>query len=112
MIGPRDHGFCKSIYFAGPENLALELSYSNEPINAEAWIDPEVVALAGIGSAELARYKTSSDFGDSGGAVLQPGPDAPGPHMNNYPPGRYEKILAMTDAEMLATSETEPPVRV
>ncbi len=32
--------------------------------------------------------------------------------MNNYPPGRYEKILAMTDAEMLATSETEPPVRV
>ena len=71
-----------------------------------------VVALAGIGSAELARYKTSSDFGDSGGAVLQPGPDAPGPHMNNYPPGRYEKILAMTDAEMLATSETEPPVRV
>ena len=112
VIGPRDHGFCKSIYFAGPENLALELSYSNEPINAEAWIDPEVVALAGIGSAELARYKTSSDFGDSGGAVLQPGPDAPGPHMNNYPPGRYEKILAMTDAEMLATSETEPPVRV
>ena len=112
VIGPKDHGFCKSIYFAGPENLALELSYSNGPINAEAWIDPEVVALAGIGSEELARYKTSSDFEDSAGAVPQPGLDAPGPHMNNYPPGRYEKILAMTDDEMLATSETEPPVRV
>ena len=112
VIGPRDHGFCKSIYFAGPENLALELSWSEEPINADAWIDPEVVALAGIGDDELARYKASSDFADSGGAVAQPGPDAPGPHMTNYPPGRYETILAMTDAEMLATSETEPPVRV
>ena len=71
-----------------------------------------MVALAGIESEELARYKRSSDFEDSGGAVRQPGPDAPGPHMTNYPPGRYEKILAMTDEEMLATSETEPPVRV
>ncbi len=112
VIGPRDHGFCKSIYFAGPENLALELSYSNEPINAEAWIDPEVVALAGIGSEELQRYKKSSDFEDSGGAVPQPGLEAPGPHMTNYPPGRYEQVLAMTDAEMLATSETKPPVEV
>ena len=112
VVGPKDHGFCKSIYFAGPENLALELSYSSEPIDAEAWIDPEVVALAGIGGAELARYKTSSDFADSGGAVPQPGPDAPGPHMNNYPPGGYEKILATTDEEMLAASETEPPVKV
>ena len=112
VIGPRDHGFCKSIYFAGPENLALELSCSEGPIDAEAWIDPEVVALAGIGAEELARYKRSSDFADSGGAVPQPGPDAPGPHMTNYPPGRYETILAMTDAEMLATSETEPPVQV
>ncbi len=112
VVGPRDHGFCKSIYFAGPENLALELSYSDGPINAEAWIDPEVVALAGIDDSELARYKKSSDFRDSAGAVPQPGPDAPGPHMNNYPPGRYEKILAMTDEEMLATSETEPPVAV
>ena len=46
VVGPKDHGFCKSIYFAGPENLSLELSYSTEPINAEAWIDPEVVDLA------------------------------------------------------------------
>ena len=64
VIGPKDHGFCKSIYFAGPENLSLELSFSTEPINAEAWIDPEVVALAGIDADELARYKCSSDFAE------------------------------------------------
>ena len=28
VFGPIDHGFCKSIYFAGPENLSLELSTS------------------------------------------------------------------------------------
>ena len=41
VIGPKDHGFCMSIYFAGPENLSLELSCSSEPINADAWIDPD-----------------------------------------------------------------------
>lgn len=112
VIGPKDHGFCKSVYFAGPENLSLELSYSTEPINAAAWIDPEVVALAGISAEELARYKTSSGYEDQAGAVPQPGPDATGPHMSNYPPGLYEKILATSDTAMLAASENQPPVKV
>ena len=112
VIGPKDHGFCTSIYFAGPENLSLELSYSQEPIDARAWIDPEVVALAGIDAEELARYKQSSDYQDQGGTVTQPGPDAPGPHMTNYPAGRYEKILATSDAAILASSENQPPVEV
>ena len=84
VMGPLDHGMCQSIYFAGPENLSLELSFSVEPINQEAWIDPEVVALAGIDDAELKRYKQSSDFEDSTGKVPQPPLDGPGPHMANY----------------------------
>ncbi len=63
VLGPVEHGMCMSIYFAGPENLALELSCSAEPINAEAWIDPEVVALAGISAEELARYKRPAGRG-------------------------------------------------
>ena len=110
VIGPKDHGFCMSVYFAGPENLSLELSYSNEPINANVWIDPEVVELVGIDAEELARFKRSSDFVDQSGTLAQPGFDVPGPHMSNYPPGRYEKILSMSDEEMLATSENQPPV--
>ena len=110
VIGPKDHGFCMSVYFAGPENLSLELSYSNEPINANVWIDPEVVELVGIDAEELARFKRSSDSVDQSGTVAQPGFDVPGPHMSNYPPGRYEKILSMSDEEMLATSENQPPV--
>ncbi len=112
VIGLKDHGFCMSIYFAGPENLSLEFSYSNEAINADAWIDPEVVDLCGISADELARYRTSSDYQDEGGEVLQPGPDAPGPHMTNYPPRVYEAILKVSDEKMLANSENKPPVQI
>ena len=72
VMGPLEHGMCCSIYFAGPENLALELSYSLEPIDQEAWIDPEVVALAGISADELQRYKQPPGYQDRGGEVPQP----------------------------------------
>jgi len=111
VLGPLDHGFCKSIYFAGPENLSLELSFSTDAIDAEAWIDPEVMALAGISSEELKRFKKPVAYQDQGGAVRQPGADAPGPHMTNYPPGGYEAIIGMSDEDVLAMSENEPPVK-
>ncbi len=58
IMGPLDHGFCKSIYLAAPEGIMLEFSTSEgSAIDAEAWIDPEVQALAGISAEELARYK-------------------------------------------------------
>jgi len=111
VLGPLDHGFCKSIYFAGPENLSLELSFSTDAIEAEAWIDPEVMALAGISSEELKRYKKPAAYRDQAGAVRQPSIDAPGPHMTNYPPGGYEAIIGMADEAVLAMSEKEPPVK-
>jgi len=112
VLGPLDHGMCQSIYFAGPENLCLELSYSNAPIDARAWIDPEVVALAGISPEELARYRSPAAFQDQGGAVPQPGPDAPGPHMTGYPPGIYARLLVMTDEQITRGIENRPPVAV
>jgi catechol 2,3-dioxygenase-like lactoylglutathione lyase family enzyme len=112
VLGPIDHGMCHSIYFAGPEGLCLELSWSPEPIDAAAWIDPEVVALAGISAEELARYKRPADFRDQHGAVPQPGPDARGPHMTGYPPGMYERILAVPDDRIGANIDNKPPVRV
>jgi len=112
VLGPLDHGMCQSIYFAGPEKLTLELSCSPEPINAQAWIDPEVVALAGISDEELARYKSPAAYADKGGTVTQPGAEAPGPHMTNYPPGAYEAILGIPDEVALNMVENEPPVKV
>ncbi len=113
VMGPIDHGMCCSMYFAGPENLSLELSYSNEPINPEAWIDPEVVALAGINAEELERYKNPADYQDQGGAVAQPDvATAPGPHMTNYPDGAYEAIMNAPDEAIFNSVESEPPVKI
>ena len=113
VMGPIDHGFCVSIYFAGPENLSLELSYSEAPIDARAWIDPEVVALAGISADELETYKNPPSFDGQGGSVSQPDvSEAPGPHMTNYPKGVYELVMGASDEQIWANSENEPPVKV
>ena len=112
VLGPMDHGMCVSMYFAGPENLSLELSYSSQPINNTQWIDPEVVALAGISEEELERYKNPAAFPGSGGSVAQPaiGETSTGPHMTNYPPGHYEASMSIPDEVVLTMVESEPPV--
>jgi len=114
VMGPVEHGLCCSIYFAGPENLSLELSYSNEPINNEAWIDPEVVELAGISQDELERYKNPPAYADAGAKVPQPDTvRAPGPHMTNYPrPDTYEMLMNAPDEAILNSVPSEPPVKV
>jgi catechol 2,3-dioxygenase-like lactoylglutathione lyase family enzyme len=109
VLGPIDHGMCVSVYFAGLENMTLELSYSNEPIDNESWIDPEVVDLLGISSQELACYKHPATFADSAGEVSQPGFEAPGPHMD-YPEVVYKQILATPDAAFLNSVPNDPPV--
>ena len=57
VMGPLDHGFVKSIYFAGPEGLSLEVSCGSN-IDAEAWIDPEVTGLCEISDHELGQLKS------------------------------------------------------
>jgi hypothetical protein len=70
-----------------------------------------VVALAGITSEELARYKAPAKFLRPAAPIPQPPESAPGPRMT-YPPAVYALMLATSDAELLArASETEPPVR-
>jgi catechol 2,3-dioxygenase-like lactoylglutathione lyase family enzyme len=111
VLGPLDHGMCVSMYFAGLENLSLELSYSLEPINNENWIDPEVVELAGISAEELARYKQPQTFSDSEGKIAQPEINgSTGPHMTNYPPGVYERSMQIPDEVALNMVEKRPPV--
>jgi catechol 2,3-dioxygenase-like lactoylglutathione lyase family enzyme len=113
VVGPIHHGLCDSIYFAGPEDLSLEVSTSEKPIDGRAWIDPEVVALAGISAAELERFRKPAEFASQGGALAQPPIDPAKPWMRGWPPGVLEHFVAMTDEEFTARmSETEPPVKV
>lgn len=112
VIGPLDHGMCKSIYFAGLEGLSLEVATSAAAIDARAWIDPEVQALAGISNEELARYKRPAAYRGEGGKLKQPPMDPSKPHQA-YPPEMYKVLLAMPDEEVTKRlSVPEPPVRV
>ena len=111
VLGPIDHGLCKSIYFAGPENLSLELATSAEPIDAREWIDPEVVALAGISAAELERYVRPRREAGNGGAVPQPPYDPAKPSQTM--PDDMRALLSWPDERVTAMlSQTEPPVKI
>ncbi len=112
VLGPLDHGFCKSIYFGGPENLVLEVSTSRAAINAEAWIDPEVVALNGINLEELARYKNPASFADSGGTLAQP-PAGTGKAEYAQMDAGFARAFDLPDEVVTRElSETTPPVKV
>lgn len=109
IMGPLDHGFCKSIYLAAPEGIMLEFSTSEgQAIDAEAWIDPEVQKLAGINDSELARFKRPASFASKGGTVPQPARDTSKPIMEFR---ADDPIWTMSDAEVTRRmSETTPPV--
>jgi catechol 2,3-dioxygenase-like lactoylglutathione lyase family enzyme len=112
VIGRIDHGMCESIYFAGPEGLTLEVATSAGVLDPDAWIDPEVVALAGISPDELDRFRRPAPYAGEGGSVPQPPMDPAKPHLD-YPPAIYERVLAMSDEEITAISSyAEPPVDV
>jgi len=114
VMGPIDHGMCKSIYLAGPEGLQLEFSTSSSAIDATRWIDPEVMAFCGIDAADVARYRRPTPFVSRGGAVPQPDPGA---KPNFVFPDEMREIgtsmLAMSDAEIAAALDhPEPPVTI
>jgi catechol 2,3-dioxygenase-like lactoylglutathione lyase family enzyme len=110
VMGPLEHGMCTSIYFAGPEQLTLEISTSEAAIDGDHWIDPQVVALAGITDEELARYRSPRPYEPPAEAVPQPSLESTMPKMA-YPPKVYQALMTMPDADVTARlSVTDPPV--
>lgn len=112
VFGPIDHGMCSSIYFAGPENLALEIATSGgspHPLDKNGtWIDAEVVELAGINQKELERYMKPAVFEGKNGALPQPDYDPSKPNLT-YPEDLYQKMLKAPDEANEALSITTPP---
>lgn len=53
-VGPMDHGFCQSIYFAGPDQTALEIcTLTTENNDIREWIDPSVIEAIGMTDEEM-----------------------------------------------------------
>ncbi|MEO0501602.1 MAG: VOC family protein [Pseudomonadota bacterium] len=112
VIGPIDHGMCKSIYFAGPDRMTLEIATGSAPLDGDAWIDPKVLERIGVSEEEAARYRDPDPYAGEGGAVAQPPYDPDKPHQA-YPEDQYKAMLAAPDdAIAAAASYTEPPVKV
>jgi catechol 2,3-dioxygenase-like lactoylglutathione lyase family enzyme len=111
VLGELDHGMCRSIYFAGPEGLVLEIACAGDlGVEPEFWIDPEVVAQAGISPGELARMVAPAAFVRPGTPVGQPEHDPTKPFLR-YPGGAYARLLAMPDEEFTRSwSVPQPPV--
>jgi catechol 2,3-dioxygenase-like lactoylglutathione lyase family enzyme len=109
VIGPIDHGMCRSIYFAGPDQMTLEVATSHETIDPARWIDPAVLAKAGISDEEATRFKAPAAYtGPS--PVPQPAYDPAKPHMA-YPPETYQQMLKVPDEVITkSASYTAPPV--
>ena len=109
VIGPIDHGMCRSIYFAGPDQMTLEVATSHEAINPKLWIDPAVLAKAGINAEEANRFKAPTAY-EGASPVAQPAYDPTKPHMA-YPPETYQQMLKVPDEVITkSASYTAPPV--
>ena len=102
---------CQSIYFAGPDNMALEVACPGVGLDAAQWVDPSVLEKAGISSEEAQNYMQPDDYAGEKGAVAQPAYDAAKPHMP-YPDDIYRKMLETPDEVIIAAgSYAEPSVK-
>jgi catechol 2,3-dioxygenase-like lactoylglutathione lyase family enzyme len=107
VIGPIDHGLCQSIYFAGPDQMTLEVATSAVAIDPRAWIDSAVLATAGISAEEAARFTAPAAYAGPS-PVPQPEYDPQKPHMV-YPAETYRKILALPDEVVTRTASHPVP---
>ncbi len=111
VIGPIDHGMCQSIYFAGPEQLALEVAWSDSAIEPAKWIDPAVLEKIGVNADDAARYSAPDAYTGDGGHVPQPPYDPAQPHPV-MADGMYQQILKTPDEVIWSmASYAEPPVK-
>jgi len=109
VMGPIDHGMIQSIYFAGPENLSLEVCTGHD-IDERQWVDPEVQGLCGISAEELERLTKPAGFDRPDEPVVQPAYDEAKPNMH-YPPAVRDAIMAMPDDAVWDNlSVPDPPV--
>ena len=110
VIGPIDHGMCKSMYFAGPDQLTLEIATSETAVDPKRWVDPATLEAVGISPEEAERFISPAPSPDTKGSHAQPEYD-PGKYHQAYPREMYIGMLKAMDEQIaMAASYSEPPV--
>lgn len=108
-IGPIGHGFCKSIYFAGPEGLTLEVACKVTEVDPTRWVDPAMLAECGI-SGDEAQAMMGPAPCTADEPVAQPAYDPAVPNMA-YPAETLKAILSAPDAAItMQGTYDKPPV--
>ena len=110
IVGPLDHGMCKSMYFAGPDNLTLEIAVSCGPVDHKQWVDPETLNQIGLTMEEAQRFIHPEASTSNDGSVKQPDYD-PSKYHQSYPEPMYQAMLKATDEQIAAAAQfNEPPI--
>lgn len=95
VIGPVDHGFCKSL-FAGPEAMTLEVSTFTTPVEPAVWIDRAMLASLDVSEAEARRCLPRRPMPDHrrcfSQLMIRPC------RTLTYPKAQYDRILAIPDS--------------
>lgn len=111
VFGPIDHGMCQSIYFAGPEQLSLEVAWSDTALDPARWIDPTTLAKIGVTLEEAERFMHPDAYDGEGGTVPQPPIDPAKPHQA-MPEAAYKQIISLPDEVIWKmASYAEAPVK-
>ena len=112
VIGPVEHGFCKSIYFAGPDDTALEVAWGSDVIDPGKWIDLNALERIGIDPADADHYINPPVRYEGPSPVAQPEYDPDKPHLH-FPDRLYRKLLSKSDADVGKSGDwAKPPVQL
>lgn len=110
-MGPADHGYAKSIYFAGPEGITLEVA-TLVGSDITKWVDPEVLDVLNISADELHELKNPKAFERPVEPVPQPPLDDASDLKMVYPEEAYAHIMSMSDEEFIEITREDPPAAV
>ena len=90
--------------------MALEVAAPANRLVPDEWIDPTVLAKAGISAEEAADFRAPAPY-TGPTPVPQPPFDASKPHMP-YPPERYRQMLSAQDeiVTKMSSQYAKPPV--
>ncbi|MES9968552.1 MAG: VOC family protein [Candidatus Thiodiazotropha sp.] len=95
-MGPMDHGMMQSIYFAGPDNMTLEVAFLTG-VDPRKWIDPTAVEHVGISMEELEELKNPKPFSRPSEPVTNPSLEEGNKEYRMHWPGAYEMLMTTPD---------------